>query len=52
MDIHYKTGDEIAHPFQNFNGTTVEVMECISNFIPYFTDIWLRIYAGIKVNPC
>ena len=31
-------GDEIANPFPNFNGATVEVWECLSNFIPYFTN--------------
>ena len=28
--------DEIAYPFLNFNGCTVEVYEYISNFIPHF----------------
>ena len=32
--IHYKKWDEITCPFTNFNGATVEVWECISNFIP------------------
>ena len=28
--------DEIAHPFLNFNGCTVEVKEWVSDFIPHF----------------
>ena len=28
MYIHYKVWDEITYPFLNFNGATVEVMEC------------------------
>ena len=28
--------DEITYPFRNFNGTTVEVGEWISNLIPHF----------------
>ena len=31
-----KMRDEIMYPFPNFNGTTVEVSELISNFIPHF----------------
>ena len=31
--IHYKVWDEITYPLPNFNGTTVEVWEWISNFI-------------------
>ena len=32
--------DEIIYPFPNFNGCTVKVWECISNFIPHFiTDV-------------
>ena len=34
--IHFKVWDEIAYPFPNFNGCTVEVWEWISNFIPHF----------------
>ena len=33
---NYKVLCEITYPFPNFNGTTVEVWEWISNFIPYF----------------
>ena len=36
--IHYKGWDEITYPFPNFNGTTVEVWEWITNFIPHFTE--------------
>ena len=32
-----KVWDEIAYPFPNFNGATVDVWEWISNFIPRFT---------------
>ena len=35
--IHCKVWDEIAYPFPNFNGATVEVWEWISNFTPLFT---------------
>ena len=34
---HYNVWDEITYPSLNFNGTTVEVWEWISNFIPHFT---------------
>ena len=27
---------EITYPFPNFRGATVEVWECVINFIPYF----------------
>ena len=30
--IGYNVWDEIAYPFPNFNGSTVEVWEMISNF--------------------
>ena len=33
---HYKIWDEIAYPFLNFNGATVEVKKRISHFIPHF----------------
>ena len=42
--------DEINYPFSKFKGSTIEVWEWISNFIPYFTGMWLLIHAGIKVN--
>ena len=32
--IRIKVCDDVIHPFQNFNGCTVEVWEWISNFIP------------------
>ena len=35
--IHHKVWDKIIYPFRNFNGTAVEVLEWISNFIPHFT---------------
>ena len=35
-----KLWDEITNPFSNFNSTTIEVWEWISNFIPHFiTDV-------------
>ena len=34
--IHYKVWDEITFLFPIFNGSTVEVWEWISNFIPHF----------------
>ena len=35
--FHHKVWDEIAYLYVNFNRCTVEVLECISSFIPYFT---------------
>ena len=32
----YKVRNIITYPFPNFNGYTVEVCECISNFIPHY----------------
>ena len=29
------TVDEITYPFPNFNGCTIEILEWISDFIPY-----------------
>ena len=29
---------EIIYPFSNFNGSTIEVWEWLSNFIPHFND--------------
>ena len=34
--IHYNVWDEITYPFSNFNSCTIEVWECISDFIPCF----------------
>ena len=31
-----KVRDEIIYPFTNVSGYTVEISECISNFIPHF----------------
>ena len=36
--IHHMVWDEIAYPFTNFNGATVEVWEWMSHFIPHFTE--------------
>ena len=33
------------YPFANFNGSTLEIGERISKFIPHFTGMWLVIYA-------
>ena len=33
---YHDVWDEISYPFPNFNGSTVEVWEWISNFIPHF----------------
>ena len=51
-----KVWDEIAYPFQNFNGVTVEVWEWISNFIPHIIMDVIT-YAGhnwlyYKRQPC
>ena len=35
--MHCNMLDEITYPFPNFNGSTVEVWEWISNFILHFT---------------
>ena len=37
--IYHKVRNEIIYPFQNFNGATVEIWECINNFIPHFTGM-------------
>ena len=36
-ELHYKVWYEIAYPFPNSNGATVEVWKWISNFITHFT---------------
>ena len=35
--MHCKVWDEITYQFTKFNGSTIEVWEWISNFIPHFT---------------
>ena len=48
-----KVWDEITYPFPNFNCSTVEVWEWISNFIPHFIiDVIIYIHAEIKDKPC
>ena len=42
---------EITYPFPNFNGTTVEVWEWISNFIPYFTECDQLSLLGLDLIP-
>ena len=50
-----KVWDEITYPFPNYNGSTVEVWEWISNFIPHFIlDVItyrILIHTRIKVYP-
>ena len=64
--VHYKMLDEITYPFPNFNGWTVEVWECINNFIPNFNGHvvtypcgdysysmlvkWVPVVKGAKLN--
>ena len=43
--VHYKVWDETTYAFPNFNGCTVEVWECISNFI------W-RFIMDVITCPC
>ena len=57
--MYSKMWDEITDPFPNFNGATVEVWECISNFIPRFImdeityPCMLRIKnMGVITYPC
>ena len=51
-NTYYKVLAEITYPFPNLNGTTVDVWEWISNFIPCLLGKWLPIHARIKVIPC
>ena len=46
-----KVWDENTYLFLNFNGYTVEVWECISNFIQHFIMAAIFIHAWIKVKP-
>ena len=54
--IHYKMWDEIAYPFPNFNGSTVEVWEWISNTISHSSgeksDYNIFIYLMFYVIKC
>ena len=48
--IHYKLLDEITYPSLNFNGATIEVWDCISNFISHFTGhviIFVLTHCGL-----
>ena len=46
-----KVWGEITYPFLNFNGTTIEVYEWISNFIPHFiVDVIHLSMLGLKLN--
>ena len=38
---HYKVWDEITYPFPNLKGSTIEVWQWISNFIPHFIMAYL-----------
>ena len=46
--IQYNVRGELIYPFPNFYGTTDEVWERISNFIPHFTGYVILIHVGIK----
>ena len=49
-DMPSKVWDEIAYPFLNFNGCTVEVYEWISNFIPHFMmDVITYPFGDLKI---
>ena len=53
MDSNYmlrKVWDEITHPFPNFNGCTVEVLEWITNSIPHFIMDVITYQASLKLN--
>ena len=41
--------DEITNPFQHLNGATVEILERVSNFIPYFSGLNLSMLI-LKLN--
>ena len=43
---------EITFPFPNLNGTTIDVWEWISNFIPHFTRRDYLSILGQSVRPC
>ena len=46
-----KVWDEITYPFPNFNGATVEVWGCISNFTPHvIMDVITESIMGLKLN--
>ena len=42
--------NEITHPFPNFNGTTVEVWDWISNIISHITGHVILCMLGFKLN--
>ena len=46
-----KVWDEITYPFPNFNGTTIEVWEWISNSIPHFM-IYVIAYPCSPMHGC
>ena len=49
---HYKVWDIITYPVPNVNGCTVDVWECIRNFKPHLSWVWLLIHAKGQVNRC
>ena len=51
MHMPSKVWDKITYSFPYFNGTTVEVWEWISNFMPRFVLDVITYNAAIKVNP-
>ena len=55
---HYNVWDEIAYPFPNFNGITVEVWEWINNFThilwacDYLSILGLKLIHISRRDPC
>ena len=48
-----KVWDEIAYPFQNFNGCTSDIWEWMNNFIPHYNGqnyLWMLGFKLIHVN--
>ena len=48
--MYGKVWDEIMYPFHNFNGTTVEIWEWISGFIPHLIKVnsWYKRVPGMN----
>ena len=42
--IHYNAWGEISYLFPNLNSATIEVLEWISNFTPYFAGHVIKEY--------
>ena len=47
--VHHNVWNEITYPFPNLDGTTVEVREWISKFIPRFTGHMIIFHVGMKI---